>query len=109
MVVPLLDAVLGVEVRREEARRMNHVRKPILLRDALLYRHQNTRKKRFGFGFRDRRDTWMTGRDQQDCIDEGGVRPFGIIGVEERDVKVDGVNDESPLVLKRKPDVESSE
>ena len=51
----------------------------------------------------------MAGCNQQDHIDEGGMRSFGIIRVEERGVKGDGVGDETPLVLKRKPYVESGE
>ena len=50
----------------------------------------------------------MAGRNQQDRIDKGGVWPFGIIRIKERDVKGDGVNEEPPLVLKRKPDDKSS-
>jgi len=43
---------------------MYNVQKPIRLGDTLLYRHQNPSKKRFRFGFRDRKDARMTGRNQ---------------------------------------------
>lgn len=64
MVVPLLDAVLGVEIDREEARRMDHVQKSIRLGDTLLYRHQYPSKERFSLGFRSREDARMASRDQ---------------------------------------------
>lgn len=64
MIVALLDAVLSVEVGRKETRRMDHVQKPIRLRDAQLYRHQSPRKKEFRFRFRDRKEARMAGRDQ---------------------------------------------
>ena len=49
----------------------------------------------------------MTSGNQQDHVDEGGVRSFGIIRIKKRGIEGDGVNDETPLVLKRKPYVES--
>jgi len=43
---------------------MDHVQKSIRLGDTLLYCNQNPSKKRFRFGFRDRRNTRMAGRNQ---------------------------------------------
>ena len=63
MVIPFLDAVLGVEVGREEARRMDHVQQSICLGNSLLDRHQNPREKCLRFDFRDWKDTRMAGRD----------------------------------------------
>ena len=87
---------------------MDHIQKPICLGYSQLYRNQSAGEKGLRLGFRDWRNARMAGGNQQDRVDERGVWSFRTIRIEQRGVEGDGVNDEAPLVLKRKPHIEPS-